>query len=228
MAPGDAARQSRKAVLTLESSSGFPLHSVHQFLAAIERAYDHIYTAEVILGTPVGTGIWLDLGLKTASALAGCVPPDDHLVLESFELRSPGAWEFLASLNPLDQIRQYLQGRHYCPKDRAHREPLDAPKVELEQGTKVLELIGQKVKLARSRGATDEDLSFILNHFVWNPLRQLDEYQDAGMIGTVSLRPVDRTEEARPTPQRIQVAPGSGTQTSAKASEPMEKPASKG
>src|SRR4051794_21952202 len=50
--------------------------------------------------------------------------PDDAiaaepLVVQRVVLESPGIWEFLGTLNPLEVLRKYLNDRHERQKDRA-------------------------------------------------------------------------------------------------------------
>ena len=44
--------------------------------------------------------------------------PSDMLMVKSINFNSPGFWEFLGSLNPLNQLRQYLNDRHNRKKDK--------------------------------------------------------------------------------------------------------------
>src|SRR5580700_4283093 len=53
-----------------------------------------------------------------AETLAAMVPTSERLVLDAVEIASPGFWEFLGSLNPLEVIRKYLSDRHERRKDR--------------------------------------------------------------------------------------------------------------
>ena len=47
------------------------------------------------------------------------LPPNARLTLERIQIESPGVWEFAASLNPLQQIREYLNYRHRHRQDHA-------------------------------------------------------------------------------------------------------------
>ena len=48
----------------------------------------------------------------TAEEVASFVPRTEQLILSAVSLTSPGFWEFLGTLNPLDVLRKYLNDRH--------------------------------------------------------------------------------------------------------------------
>ena len=60
------------------------------------------------------------------------ITPQYELVLDGVSLSSPGAWDFLGKLNPLDVIRQYLTDRHERRKDKEYREAHENRKLYLE------------------------------------------------------------------------------------------------
>jgi len=59
-------------------------------------------------------------------------PPKDLLEIASFSIHSPGFWEVLGGLNPLQQIREYLNDRHKRRQDREFREAAEKKKLEIE------------------------------------------------------------------------------------------------
>jgi hypothetical protein len=59
---------------------------------------------------------------RHARVAAEAVPPYARLVLEHVRIESPGFWEFVASLNPLQQIREYLNDRHRRRQDGEFRD----------------------------------------------------------------------------------------------------------
>ena len=59
-------------------------------------------------------------------------PPKDLLEIASISIHSPGFWEVLGGLNPLQQIREYLNDRHKRRQDREFREAAEKKKLEIE------------------------------------------------------------------------------------------------
>jgi hypothetical protein len=123
----------------------------------------------------------------TQQALASFVPPTEQLILAAVELRSPGAWEFLGNLNPLEVLRKYLNDRHERRKDRKYREGADERRLQLENLKTENEVIAQRIKIAKELGATESDLAPLLNELVLKPLNTLGTYQDKGLIEGAEL-----------------------------------------
>ncbi len=123
----------------------------------------------------------------TPETVAPVVPPRHRLVLAAVRLESPGFWEFIGAFNPLEVIRQYLNNRHERRQDREYRESAEARRLELENRVLEKHVIRARIELARSLGATDEDLVPLLNEFVHQPLRRLDRVQDQGAIDTAEV-----------------------------------------
>ena len=60
--------------------------------------------------------------IPTPERVASFVPRAEQIVLDSVQLNSPGFWEFMGSLNPLEVLRKYLNDRHERRKDHDYRE----------------------------------------------------------------------------------------------------------
>jgi hypothetical protein len=118
----------------------------------------------------------------TPQAVASLVPAAEQLVLAAVELSSPGAWEFLGSLNPLEVLRKYLNDRHERRKDREYRERAEERRLQLENLKTENEALEQRIRIAKELGATDSDLAPLLNELVIKPLNALGAYQDKGLI----------------------------------------------
>jgi hypothetical protein len=123
----------------------------------------------------------------TPESVSALVPPQGHLILSSVRLGSPGYWEFVAKLNPLEVFRQYLQDRHERRKDREYREGQEARRMDLENQLLENRIISERVEIAKKLGATDTDLVPLLNTLVSYPLKSLDHYQDRGIIFTAKF-----------------------------------------
>jgi hypothetical protein len=115
------------------------------------------------------------------------VPRHDRLILKSVELHSPGNWEFLGKLNPLETIRQYLQDRHERRKDRQYKEPAEKRAMELDNMLRENQVLRGQIDNARKLGATDDDLKPMLERFIRKPLLELDKVEDVRIAGKSSL-----------------------------------------
>lgn len=119
--------------------------------------------------------------------IAELVPLSEHLILDAVNIASPGAWEMLGSLNPLEVLRKYLNDRHERRKDRDYRESAEERRLRLENARLQIAVIADGVRLAKEMGATDRDLAPLLNALVNTPLLALDKHQDQGLISSADI-----------------------------------------
>jgi hypothetical protein len=118
----------------------------------------------------------------TAEQVASFVSRSEQLILSAVSLTSPGFWEFLGTLNPLEVLRKYLNDRHERRKDLKYRESAERRRLELENLHLESKVISERVRIAKEIGATDRDLAPLLNELIDKPLVALDRYQDKGVI----------------------------------------------
>ncbi|UJB73211.1 hypothetical protein HRE53_32115 (plasmid) [Acaryochloris sp. 'Moss Beach'] len=118
----------------------------------------------------------------TSKKVAAMVPEADRLKLIGIELHSPGFWDFLGKLSPLEVLRQYLNDRHERQKDHEFRSPAETRKLDLENQSLELDIIERKIGILEHLGAKDRDLALLKEYLLAKSLRQLDPYQDQGLI----------------------------------------------
>jgi hypothetical protein len=123
----------------------------------------------------------------SSEEIAPLVPVSEQLLLSSVKLASPGFWEFLGKLNPLEVVRQYLNDRHERRKDKEYRESAEKRRLLLENLSLENKVIAERLKLAKEFGATDRDLAPLLNGLVFKPLTALDRHQDHNVIEHAEL-----------------------------------------
>jgi hypothetical protein len=129
----------------------------------------------------VSPGIWLpawDRPLVADSFVFG----DELLLVGRVELGSPGFWEFLGSLNPLEVIRQYLNDRHRRRQDRQYREREEERQLGLENDLREIEVVSERLRVAREYGVSEEELAPLLEGLLGRPLGSLGALQDRGVI----------------------------------------------
>ncbi len=130
-----------------------------------------------------------------ADQITSLVPISQQLRLAAVQLQSPGFWDFLGKLNPLEVVRQYLNDRHERRKDRDYRESAEERRMLLETLSLENRVLSERVKLAKELGASDEDLAPLLNELVYKPLTALAVHQDRGVVDRAELpRPLDERE----------------------------------
>lgn len=83
------------------------------------------------------------------------ISPEELLVISKVNFNSPGFWEIIGSLNPLTQLREYLNDRHNRKKDKLTWESetakaiLDNRRLELEN--KKLEIENYELELTNQK-----------------------------------------------------------------------------
>jgi hypothetical protein len=178
----------KNAILKIESTGNVPLHVVGRFLSTLEHTYNYIYVGHMLLSDSTQRARWREaLFSKRPIRFALWVPRQDRLILKSVELHSPGSWEFLGKLNPLETIRQYLQDRHERRKDRQYKEPAEKRSMALDNLLRENQVLSGQIDNARKLGATDEDLKPMLERFIRKPLLELDKVENARIAGKSSV-----------------------------------------
>jgi hypothetical protein len=151
-----------------------------EFLADLERAYDSLFLFESIVEDVSRLPRYLDrwslvdpiqlqwslLNSRPPADVVAGVPFQERLVLAGVRLNSPGFWDFLGALNPLEVIRKYLSDRHERLQDRDYRESAEQRRLVLENLKLENEVIAGRVKLARDLGATEHHLAAMLDQLV--------------------------------------------------------------
>lgn len=130
------------------------------------------------------------------------VPIQKRLVLKSVVIQSPGFWEVIGDLNPLEVIRKYLQDRHVRRQDRAYRETEEAARLSLENQAQELEnferatrislleneVVAGRIVLLRRAKVPEEAIQRAVQGMLTQPLRSLGRYQDDGLLGRPELK----------------------------------------
>lgn len=189
--------------LTILGERGGTIAEISQFLSDLEGAYLAVYAFEQLWPPRrylrrFPPEMWLEFGFplyhlapsSLAPLRAASLPPTARLTLERVRIESPGFWEFMASLNPLQQIREYLNDRHRRRQDRDFREASERERLQLENelirhqiAERQNTILRDRIAILREIGYTDEDI----DRFVWasigGPLSRLGRHQDTRLIG---------------------------------------------
>jgi hypothetical protein len=175
------------------------------FLLDLDRAYRGLYFFDdwaefIYFDRPLYPERYYGRGYYPFIASAApddFVLPSERLQLQRVEIHSPGIWEFLGGLNPIQQLREYLKDRHERRKDREYREAAEKERLQLENEHLLRDLMQKETSILQAQlsvmrefGIDEKELS----HMVWSrigaPLSDLNKHQDSGLIG----RPIDPDE----------------------------------
>jgi hypothetical protein len=206
----------KQARLRVHGEGGVEVELVAAYLADLKYAYDSILFFETSIDgmrriardfpfplypfgldfkrprrNSLGASYWP----PTAQEIASSVPRSEQLILASVNINSPGFWDFIGALNPLEVLRKYLNDRHERRKDHEYRESAEQRKLALENLARENNVLSERIRIARELGATDRDLAPLLNELVFKPLTALDRYQDKGVIEHAEV-PADPESES--------------------------------
>jgi NACalpha-BTF3-like transcription factor len=181
-------------VLRIEGPRLGQVREIVGLLDDLEHAYNNLYVFESLVGSiekdrkPFGYGSSTPkFSLVPKSRVAGFVLPADKLKLHRIEFRSPGFWEFLGSLNPLEVLRKWSADRHERRKDVAYRELHEAERMRLENEKLKTEVVQDRIRLFEQAGVPKEKIREALSRYLVEPLSRLERHQDAGLLGGAEI-----------------------------------------
>lgn len=110
------------------------------------------------------------------------VSDSDKLVLSKVNIQSPGFWEFVGSLNPLEVLRNFLNDRHERSKDNQYQnainEALGVAAVKKAEN----EVISQRIEILKNAGFSEIEIREFVHKAIVEPLNKLDGHINAGRI----------------------------------------------
>ncbi len=199
--------------LRIHGIGGVPVDQVQTFLSDISNSYNSIYVFDATItrlvsdartareflpdffalsrrryfGEFLASRFYLQEHLPYSIPPRDMVPVGNHLLLHSVSLRSPGFWDFVGKLNPLEVIRLYLNDRHERRKDREYREDAEREKLRLENELLRSKAFEARLKFLRELGMTDEELAPIKNRLIHEPLDALGIAQARRLISSAEI-----------------------------------------
>jgi len=183
-----------RASLRIEGLRGGSAEEIIAFLSALNSAYSHLWAFEltVVELEPVSERRWLERTkkpptLRPIKDVLRIVYPDEKLALRKASIESPGFGEFLGSLNPLREIREFFNDVHRRRQDREYRERAEARRLELENMEMETRLIERWINILRRAGYAEKDIRRFVTIHVHDPLTSLARHVDAGLIGGASV-----------------------------------------
>ncbi|MDZ8239689.1 MAG: hypothetical protein RMZ69_21490 [Nostoc sp. ChiQUE01a] len=184
------------SILHITGNSGALVEDVSKYLKVLDHAYNSAYVFDSIIKQseelndkyngnfplPLRNLLWLNWWNPNEEKIASLVPVEHKLKLQKVNINSPGFWEFLGNLNPLQFIREYLKDNHERKKDRKYREEDEEKLGDLQVEFKRIEIIEKKIEIIKKLGVTDDDISVLKNELLSKPFKQLSTFQDTNLI----------------------------------------------
>ena len=175
-----------QSLLRVHGVGEIPAEYAARVLFCMNSAYDGLWMLDQLRSTgrtqirkaiPMLRDYWADTPLNLA------FPAARHsLELKRVILRSPGFWEFLGALNPLETIRKFLTDRHERKKDDTYRNQAEAKKLHLENKVLEIKLVSETIDALRKASIPDDQIAAIIRDLVLIPTYQLESLQDKQVI----------------------------------------------
>lgn len=128
------------------------------------------------------------------SRIVSLILPEEYIYISKVQFSSPGFWEFLGKLNPLETIREYLKDRHIRVKDKKFAWDQEKRRGELEIEEKRFSIIEKKIRLLKQLGYTDTQIREMSMEYFYSPLGSLNQHIDTGRITDIEFLPPDDFE----------------------------------
>ncbi|WP_223789751.1 hypothetical protein [Marinicella meishanensis] len=113
--------------------------------------------------------------------------PTFPLHINKVVIQSPGFWEFLGRLNPLEVIRQFLNDSHERKKDEEYRNQIEAEKMKIENSILRTELIKKSIEVLRETGMEEDLIRSVIRDNAIIPLLRLEALHDMNLISDVEV-----------------------------------------
>jgi hypothetical protein len=179
-----------------DAHSGFI--AFDRIVSDLDRWYREFPVKRRYIGIP---SLWHPADWDRPGLADSFVFGDELLLVTRVELGSPGFWEFAGALNPLEVTRKYLQDRHVRKQDRQYRQREEERRLGLENDLREIDVIRERLNIAREYGVPEEALAPLLEKLVGQPLSTLGALQDRGVIdgSRAQIRELPRGEGGEPT-----------------------------
>lgn len=172
---------------------GGTVAEISEFLADLESAYDALYWLDQALISPRRAffleAFPLGVPLYARERTPDQILPERRLYLNRIVIESPGFLEVLGSLNPLQQIREYLKERHERKKDDLYRSVEEQRKLKLDNEILQqsitrgeLDLLRKRLEIIRDFGGDERMVEQAMWSQIGPPLARLGRHQDTGLI----------------------------------------------
>jgi hypothetical protein len=122
------------------------------------------------------------LELQSKIEIEKVVLPSDRLYISKVNIQSPGFWEVLGSLNPLQQIREGLKDHHERKKDNKYRSRQEEELGELAIIEKKESILNTRIDTLKKLGYSEAEIRQLVTTMVIEPLNKLGKHQDNGQI----------------------------------------------
>jgi hypothetical protein len=192
--------------LKIHAATPIPARDIAAFIGALDEAYSSLRMFEIVAQDledyPERAHIYPFFPYRYNSPMEWFDPdyilaPSDRLVLSGARFSSAGFWEVIGSLNPLEQIRKFLNDRHERKKDTDYRSDLEKRRLGLENEKLATEVLEKQIDVLVKAGLPKTEIRRILGEHYHKPLTQLGDAAERAAITTVEKDPSRKSHEEK-------------------------------
>lgn len=180
---------SARATLRVHGESGATITEVIDFLCDLRHAYAGI---AYVIDMPVER--LRDEVLRRTNFDSVPLGRFEEPILAGATFNSPGFWDFLAKLNPLSVICDFLKiacdwrdRAHERTKDQQYRNRADEQRLMLENALLENKVIAERIDMLRSMQIPNEDILRWFSTHAGVPLSQLSRHTNSRLLTTAEL-----------------------------------------
>jgi hypothetical protein len=185
-------------IIRILGTTGHTVCDIAKLLEALNRVHKEVTLLDglVSLGEkdPKLASSLIHRAVESGPQLA---PADDSMILglmrplvfHGANFSSPGSWDFLGKLNPLEVLREFLNDVHRRRQDREYRENAERRKLELENYLLESKVIAERIQILLQIGLSDDELRLLRRRLV-PALVELEAAVDKRIIGSAEVFPV--------------------------------------
>lgn len=172
---------SQKGLFKIKFTSGTTVETAQYFLYNINKAYSNLV---IINNTQLLENFIFNKNTKIS------LPIKDKLYINKIQISSPGIWEFLGSINPLLQLREYLNDRHERNKDEKFRNEQERKFGDIEVQSKINNLIEKRIEILISLGYSKKEIKKNYENLL-QPFKNLIELEKSNLIQSIEVDKID-------------------------------------
>ena len=172
-------------------------------LLDLNQAYNGLYfiTAEDVFFEPPMLATLIEQLSQRGSRIRYMYSPH-KLYLKAARFESPGWWDVVGLLNPLESIRKFMNDQHERRKDREYREEAERSRLDAELRRLHLDEVDRGADLLRKIGLPDPVIADYVVRRIAAPLDALNSPKAKGLISGVEFRDDSKLAEESAEPKK--------------------------
>lgn len=182
-------REKGLSVLRIYGRTGSSVNNVAVVLRAFDQSHRHISFLDGLASMAEQGSARAKVLLLQEPTSAAARSLEAKLVFHGASFTSPGFFDFLGKLNPLEVLREFLNDRHRRRQDRDYRERMEEEKLSLENELLQNSVIKERIEILKTAGIPEEQLRLLTRRLLPG-FKQIESAISLGMITQAQVIPI--------------------------------------